>query len=81
MMWNGYDGRNWWGMGSAHGVVFWIFVIAGVVALAVWIANPARRRDTDSRRSQTALDVLKMRYARGEIGREEFEEKKRDLQA
>jgi putative membrane protein len=29
--------------------------------------------------AETALDVLKKRYARGEIGKQEFEEKKRDL--
>jgi putative membrane protein len=29
--------------------------------------------------AETALDLLKKRYARGEIGRDEFEEKRRDL--
>jgi putative membrane protein len=34
-----------------------------------------------TRQARTALDILEERYARGEIGREEFEQKKRDLQA
>jgi uncharacterized membrane protein len=39
---------------------------------------PAGR--TSERRKRTALDILEERYARGEIGREEFEQKRRDLE-
>ncbi len=34
---------------------------------------------TRSRRDESARDVLDKRYARGEIGKQEYEEKKRDL--
>lgn len=79
-MWNSYNGWGWWGMGTAHGFVLWIFLIAGVVTVGVWLANPTRRREQDAP-PPSALDILKMRYAKGEIGREEFEMKRRDLQA
>jgi putative membrane protein len=45
------------------------------VALGKWIFE----RSGDRPRDKTALDILKERYARGEIGKEEFEQKKSDL--
>ena len=57
-------------------IVFWGLVIWGIVALVRGIA----RSDTGSAmHTDSALEVLKRRYARGEIAKEEFEEKKRDL--
>jgi putative membrane protein len=67
-----------WGMPGmiVVGLVFWGFVVAGLVAVAWWLA----RRSSASGRD-TALDVLRERYAKGDITREEFEERRRHLAA
>lgn len=70
MMYDFGMGGGWFGMG-----IWWLLVIVVVVWLA-WFAS--RGRET-SPGSESALDVLNKRYARGEIGREEYEQKKRDI--
>lgn len=57
--------------------IFWILIIAGVVALVIWIIRQSGPAKTPDR--EDALDILKKRYARGEIDKKEFEERKRDL--
>jgi len=56
-------------------VIGWL-VVVGAVAAGIWWLLSRRRRAGD-----LALDVLRERYARGEITREEFESKRRDLAA
>jgi putative membrane protein len=58
-------------------LLFWIVLILVIAALAKWIFG----KPAEPPRSKTALDILKERYARGEIGKEEFEQKKRDLES
>ena len=53
----------------------WLLLV-GAVAAAIWSLLNRRRRAGD-----LALDVLRKRYARGEITRDEFESKRRDLAA
>jgi putative membrane protein len=66
------------GFGWVLMILFWAIVIAAVIVLVKWLF--ADSGHGDRRGSKSALDILKERYARGEIGREEFEQKKRELQ-
>ncbi len=67
-----------WGMGGfgwIFMVIFWVLVIIGVIYL-IRLIIPGAKGGT---REETALDILKKRYAKGEISKEEFEEKKKGL--
>lgn len=82
-MWGAMDGWGWgwtWGMGMIHGLLWWVLVILGIVVLMRFLARgsgaaPAQHGSVP----ESALEILQKRYARGEIGKAEFEEKKRDL--
>lgn len=75
----GLGGPGFFGMGFGM-LLFWALLIAGVIAVLRWlIVGPGRRTPPAERSS--ALDILAQRYARGEIDREEFEQKRLDLTA
>jgi len=57
-------------------LLFWILVILGAIVLVRWLLEKDKRT-SDS--GENPLEILKRRYAKGEIDREEFEQKKRDL--
>lgn len=68
--------------GMGFGMGLGMLLIWGVlIALIVLLVRLAIGQGPSARRERTALAILEERYARGEIGREEFEQKKRDLQA
>jgi putative membrane protein len=55
-------------------------VIGGAVLLVRWVAGPSPGTTPHlPPPDRTALDILKERFARGEIDREEFEERRRAL--
>ena len=75
-----------WGWGHGFGGIFmvlwWVLVIVGIVALVKWLIESSALRGRNADRDgagKTALDILKARYARGEIEQAEFEQKRRDL--
>ena len=76
-------GGGWYGM--ALGPLFMILVLALVIAVAVllvrWLSGPWHSNQSSSHLppSRTPLDILKERYARGEIDKEQFEEGRRVL--
>jgi len=61
--------------GSLFVFLWWVLFIAGVVALIRLLLAPRR----GSGGGGSALEILKQRYARGEMGKQEFEEKRKDL--
>lgn len=75
-MWGHMGVWGGWGMGFGM-LMFWGLLIAAIVLLVKgpWGLGTRGKRD------KSALDILKERYARGEIEREEFEQKKRELQS
>ena len=80
MMWNGYEGWGWgWGFGLLHMLGFWILLIVAVMLIVRWLGGVPGRSESGHEVRETALDILKKRYAKGEINKEEFESKKRDL--
>jgi len=69
-------GSYGWGLGwfmPLLMVIFWGLVIWGIVALVQYTL----RHNTQS--SSSSLEMLKTRYAKGEITKAEFDEKKKDL--
>jgi putative membrane protein len=52
-----------------------VLVILGIVVLARWLAGGPRADDERPR----AIDILKSRYAKGELTREQFEQMKREI--
>ncbi len=59
-------------------MILWILVIVGIILLVIWAIKKARESG-HSIFGESALEILKKRYARGEISKEEYEEKKRDI--
>jgi putative membrane protein len=79
------DNRGWhmgpgmmggWGMGWFGGIfmmIFWVLALVGLVLLIRWLIQSTSRVKSDAGNSNRALEILKERYARGEIDTAEFE--------
>lgn len=72
-------GWGYGGLGMIFMALFWVFVVVGIVLLVKWISGAGPGQGMKPPGGESALDVLKKRYASGEISKEEFEEKKKDL--
>ncbi|MBI2918117.1 MAG: SHOCT domain-containing protein [Chloroflexi bacterium] len=78
MMGPGMMGGFGWGWSSPiFMVIFWGLIIWGIAAVAGGICQPSGGNFPS--RPDSPLEVLKKRYARGEISKEEFEAMRRDL--
>jgi len=69
------DGGFGMGFGGFYMIIFWVLVIIGIIFLIRAFAGGTK----DGGGGETALDILRKRYANGEISKEEFEEKKKEV--
>ena len=80
-MWSGGGWMGWFA-GPVMMVAMITIVVAVVVLIIRWLGGPghgAMPMPPPTPPGKTPLDILKERYARGEIDKEEFEERKRVL--
>jgi len=76
---NGWGHMGNWGWGMA--IFGWAFMTLVVVLVAWLIWSTTRRTGPTDRDGRRALDVLDERYARGEIEREEYLNRRADLES
>lgn len=62
-------------------MLFWVVILGVCIWGVVIFARNAGRSNSGTPGSETPLDVVKRRYAAGEIDKEQFEEMKRNLGA
>ena len=82
-----YDpqGRGGWGSmmhyGFGYGGTFmWIIFLIVIGLLIYFIVQAQKTKGQSPKQTESPLDILKRRYAKGEIAREEYERMKKDLQ-
>jgi len=72
---------NFWYGGTLMLILFLIVIV--VVVYFILQSTKPRSHDSSFRKTpgETSIDILKRRYARGEVTKEEFEQMKKDLQS
>jgi putative membrane protein len=70
-------GMGWFG--GIFMIVFWILILVGLVFFIKWLIQSTGSGRSGGNSSNRALEILKERYARGEIDQVEFEMMKTDL--
>lgn len=70
-----------WG-GMWFGWIFWLLIIAIIVWAVITMTRNRQKSDSaqGSAQTESPLDILKKRYARGEITKEQFEQMKKDIE-
>jgi putative membrane protein len=80
MMGWGSQGNGMGGFGWIAMVFFWIFIVAGIVLLVRYLST-GHGSGTAAGKDRDPMQVLKERYARGEIRTEEYKERRKVLES
>ena len=81
-MMNWMFGNYGMGFGSGMGIFmlfFWFLLILGIVMLIKALLGPGSKGDRPELQEESAEEILKKRYAKGEIGEEEFRKMRDNL--
>jgi putative membrane protein len=76
------DGWGGHGVFGPFGMIIWLVILIAVIAAVIWALRSLSSTGIQapaSGRHSPSLDVLEERYARGEINRDEYLQKKRDI--
>src|SRR3989339_1964986 len=73
MMGGSFGGGSWW-LWSIVGMLFWIALLVALILLIIWLYKKVTGQATNG---GSALEILKKRFARGEITKKEFEDMKK----
>ena len=81
----GMQGPGGWGNMMNYGVGYggmstWIIILIVIGALVYFIVQAQNKKDQTPTQNESPLDILKKRYAKGEIEKEEYEKMKKDLE-
>jgi len=66
-------------MNFGYGGMFMWLIFAVILIVVIYFINNSKSNESPGRSNQTSLDIIKERYAKGEISEEEFEKMKRNL--
>ncbi len=83
MMWpnmmGGFFGGGLGIIGMVLGFIFSALVIAGIIILIIWLVKRTGSQRTEHKSESNAQEILKQRYAKGEITKNEFNAIKKDI--
>ncbi|SDF42607.1 SHOCT domain-containing protein [Sporolituus thermophilus] len=79
MMGYGFGGPLGW-LGMGFGLIIHLAFAALIVMAAVWMFKAVFRDGQQANKSTRAVEILKERYARGEITNEEYQRMKKELE-
>jgi putative membrane protein len=67
------------GMGFMGFGLIWVIILIVIILAGVYFFSEGFRKESTSQTSTSSLEILKQRYAKGEITKEEYDRIKREL--
>jgi putative membrane protein len=76
---NKMHNNNWWGWGMHMMWIVWVPLLVFCMVVLIRFFNKDISGKSEETNKESPLDILKRRYANGELSTEEYEERKKEL--